>query len=213
MTVVIDNPEGTIRIENVVQITPSGKDLMLLRSSGRSLTVPTESALYVMDEDLLAKAVTKETDDISVESIENTISDIAGIRIVCSFLSDLEEIKDVLKNHLGLEIVKEKDYVNYPKENGYIGYHLIVNIPIPIGKQIEKVKVEIQVRTIAMDMWAIIERNLRPRNMTTEEREKELHALAAIRDEIDNTMESIIKEAKEIRESNSKSRNKTPTTK
>ena len=161
----------------------------------------------------IVEKVKKETDDISVESIENTISDIAGIRIVCSFLSDLEEIKDVLKNYLDLEIIKEKDYVNFPKENGYKGYHIIVNIPVPIGKEIEKVKVEIQVRTIAMDMWAIIERNLRPRNMTPEERKMELLALATIRDEIDQTMESIIEEAKRIKESKYKSRNKTPITK
>ena len=141
--------------------------------------------------------VKEETDDISVESIENTISDIAGIRIVCSFLSDLEEIKNVLKNYLDLEIVKEKDYVAYPKANGYLGYHIIVNIPVLVDKKIEKVKVEIQVRTIAMDMWAIIERNLRPREMTTEERERELHALADIRDGIDYKMESIIREARQ----------------
>ena len=141
--------------------------------------------------------VKEETEDISVESIENTISDIAGIRIVCSFLSDLEEIKNVLKNYLDLEIVKEKDYVAYPKANGYLGYHIIVNIPVLVDKKIEKVKVEIQVRTIAMDMWAIIERNLRPREMATEERERELHALADIRDEIDYKMESIIREARQ----------------
>ena len=141
--------------------------------------------------------VKEETEDISVESIENTISDIAGIRIVCSFLSDLEEIKNVLKNYLDLEIVKEKDYVAYPKANGYLGYHIIVNIPVLVDKKIEKVKVEIQVRTIAMDMWAIIERNLRPREMAIEERERELHALADIRDEIDYKMESIIREARQ----------------
>ena len=152
-------------------------------------------------------------DDLSIESIENTISDIAGIRIVCSFLSDLEEIKSDLKEYLGLlnlEILKEKDYVNHPKENGYLGYHLIVNVPIPIANKIENIKVEIQVRTIAMDMWAIIERNLRPKDMTFEEREKELHALADIRDEIDNMMENIIKELKQDKP---KKLTKTPTNK
>lgn len=155
--------------------------------------------------------VKEETDDISVESIENTISDIAGIRIVCSFLSDLEEIKNVLKNYLDLEIVKEKDYVTHPKANGYLGYHIIVNIPVLVDEKIEKVKVEIQVRTIAMDMWAIIERNLRPREITIEERERELHALADIRNEIDYKMESIIRETRQ--RDNKKALIKSPTKK
>ena len=155
--------------------------------------------------------VKEETDDISVESIENTISDIAGIRIVCSFLSDLEEIKNVLKNYLDLEIVKEKDYVTHPKANGYLGYHIIVNIPVLVDEKIEKVKVEIQVRTIAMDMWAIIERNLRPREITIEERERELHALADIRNEIDYKMESIIRETRQ--KDNKKALIKSPTKK
>ncbi len=149
--------------------------------------------------DRIIEKVKTQTNDISVSSIENAISDIAGIRIVCSFVSDLYNVINTLKNNYELEVVKEKNYVDNPKSNGYVGYHLIVNIPVPVENKIELVKVEIQVRTIAMDMWAIVERNLRPREMTYYEREKELHDLASIRDEIDENMEYIIKESRELR--------------
>ena len=147
----------------------------------------------------IMEKVATQTKDTSIEAIESTISDIAGIRIVCSFKSDLYNVINTLKNDYELQVIKEKNYVDNPKANGYLGYHLIVNIPVPVENQIELVKVEIQVRTIAMDMWAIVERNLRPKQMTDEERIKELHDLADIRDEIDDSMEKMIKESKELR--------------
>ena len=159
----------------------------------------------------IIEKVKTQTDNLSISSIEKTISDIAGIRIVCSFKSDLYNVINTLKNNYELEVIKEKNYVKNPKSNGYSGYHLIVNIPVPVDNKIELVKVEIQVRTIAMDMWAIIERNLRPREMTFDEREKELHGLAYIRDHIDESMESIILESRELRQDNIKKLTKTPT--
>ena len=86
----------------------------------------------------------------------------------------------------------------YIIKNGYKGYHLIVLIPVSIENRIEYVKVEIQVRTIAMDTWAILERNLRSIKMTPQERKKELCDLAYIRDKIDDNMQEISLEARNL---------------
>ena len=130
----------------------------------------------------------------TITSAEDAISDIAGVRIVCSFESDLFKIADIIKNTQGFEIEEIKDYVNNPKENGYSGYHLIVKIPYHHEDGFtEKVKVEIQIRTIAMDMWAIVERNLRYKNLTQDERQRQLQELARLRKNIDTKMNEIIK--------------------
>ena len=137
-----------------------------------------------------------QTKDLSIISLENNINDIAGIRIVCSFKSDLFKIVDTLKSNLGLPIIKEKDYVSNPKESGYAGYHLIVGVPVP--QYGSYAKVEIQVRTIAMDMWASLEQKLCYRKRVDKETKNELLQLAYTREEIDEKMDAIIKETRPL---------------
>ena len=90
------------------------------------------------------------------EMIEN-INDIAGVRIVCSMKKDIFAIKKLISSIPGINVLKEKDYVTYPKESGYTSYHLIVEIPVRLSNNTIYVKVEIQIRTIAMDFWANLE--------------------------------------------------------
>lgn len=94
------------------------------------------------------------------DMIEN-INDIAGIRIVCHLKKDVFVIKDIIEKLPDVNIIKEKDYITYPKESGYSSYHLIVEVPITISQKSICVKVEIQIRTIAMDFWSTLEHKMK----------------------------------------------------
>ena len=96
----------------------------------------------------------------TIENMVNHCNDIAGIRIICSFTSDLYQIVDMLKKQKDLEIVAIKDYITYPKASGYKSYHLIVSIPVYLSDRIVNTRVEIQVRTVAMDFWASLEHKI-----------------------------------------------------
>ncbi len=111
-------------------------------------------------ESILEKMRKKEIELTYKDMVEN-INDIAGIRIVCSFKKDIIAIKNLIKNFPNINILKEKDYITYPKESGYSGYHLIVEVPIALSKQNFYVKVEVQIRTIAMDFWATLEHKMK----------------------------------------------------
>ncbi|MGN0262034.1 MAG: GTP pyrophosphokinase family protein, partial [Eggerthellaceae bacterium] len=95
------------------------------------------------------------------EAIEENIYDIAGIRVVCSFIEDIYTLADCILEQDDITLVRKKDYIANPKPNGYRGLHLIVEIPIFLSQGKRMVKVEIQLRTIAMDFWASLEHKLR----------------------------------------------------
>ena len=97
---------------------------------------------------------------VNVNNIRSYVKDIAGTRIVCSFLSDLEELKDVIRNDPDFVILEEKDYVKFPKESGYRGYHFLVKVPVYTLDGVSFVMVEIQIRTAAMEMWANLEEKI-----------------------------------------------------
>ncbi len=92
--------------------------------------------------------------------IEN-IHDIAGVRIICPLKKDVFSIKDLIEKVPGTRILKEKDYVTYPKKSGYASYHIIAEIPISLSKQDIYVKVEFQIRTVAMDFWSSLEHKMK----------------------------------------------------
>jgi putative GTP pyrophosphokinase len=92
--------------------------------------------------------------EISIDSIQRNIRDIAGVRITCSFVSDIYEIKNMLESQKDITVLECKDYIRHPKPNGYQSLHLIVQIPIFMSDREELIPVEIQIRTIAMDFWA-----------------------------------------------------------
>ncbi|MGI8386320.1 GTP pyrophosphokinase [Robertmurraya sp. P23] len=108
----------------------------------------------------ILKKVQRKNLDLSLPSIKENIKDIAGIRITCSFISDIFEISRMLENQSDIEIVEKKDYINHPKPNGYQSLHLIVKIPVFMSNGIEYVYVEVQIRTIGMDFWASLEHKI-----------------------------------------------------
>jgi putative GTP pyrophosphokinase len=95
------------------------------------------------------------------DSIEKNIHDIAGIRIICPFVDDIYMLVDCLVSQDDIKLIQKKDYIANPKENGYRSLHLIVEIPIFLQNEKRPVKVEIQLRTIAMEFWANLEHRLR----------------------------------------------------
>lgn len=98
--------------------------------------------------------------DVSVDNMINYINDIAGIRIVCSFTSDIYRIVEMIGKQNDLTVISIKDYIRNPKPSGYKSFHMLVSVPIFIGEQVVDTKVEIQIRTIAMDFWASLEHKI-----------------------------------------------------
>jgi putative GTP pyrophosphokinase len=97
----------------------------------------------------------------TVENIENTINDVAGIRVICSFIDDIYSIRDSFDVQDDVEILQEKDYIASPKENGYRSLHLILRVPIFLSSEKKYMNVEVQFRTIAMDFWASVEHKMK----------------------------------------------------
>ncbi|MEH7492142.1 GTP pyrophosphokinase [Neobacillus niacini] len=110
-------------------------------------------------ESIFRKVLRKEC-DFTLESIKTTIKDIAGMRITCSFISDIYEISRMIANQKDIRIIEYKDYIKNPKPNGYQSLHMIVEIPIFMSDREEQIMVEIQIRTIAMDFWASLEHKI-----------------------------------------------------
>jgi putative GTP pyrophosphokinase len=110
-------------------------------------------------ESILRKAIRQRT-ELAEGPIRAEIRDIAGIRITCSFVSDVYWIADMLQGQADLEVLTTKDYIADPKPNGYRSLHLIVQVPVFLSERTELVPVELQIRTIAMDFWASMEHKL-----------------------------------------------------
>ena len=123
------------------------------------------------------------------EMIEN-INDIAGIRIICPLKKDIFSIRNLIKKLPEINILTEKDYVTHPKESGYSSYHLIIEIPVTLSKNIVYVKVEIQIRTIAMDFWASLEHKMKykPEEEIDKKTSKEWINCAKTIQKLDNRM-------------------------
>ncbi len=97
----------------------------------------------------------------SVESARRNLNDIAGIRVICSFVDDIYMVADTLIRQNDVTLVKRTDYIKNPKPNGYRSPHLVVEIPVFFSNGMERVRVEVQIRTVAMDFWASLEHKLR----------------------------------------------------
>lgn len=96
----------------------------------------------------------------SIRNMVEHINDIAGIRLVCSFTSDIYRLAEMIGKQNDLTVVSVKDYIKHPKESGYKSYHMLVTVPIFLSDRVEDVKVEIQIRTMAMDFWASLEHKI-----------------------------------------------------
>ena len=101
-----------------------------------------------------------------VESMEKNLNDIAGLRVICSFIDDIYELSGMLEKQDDVKIIEIKDYFKNPKPNGYRSYHMIVEVPVFFSDHKEFIRAELQIRTIAMDFWASLEHHLRYKKKT-----------------------------------------------
>lgn len=97
----------------------------------------------------------------TIDNMVKYVNDIAGVRVVCSFTSDIYRIAEMLANQNDIKILSIKDYIKNPKESGYKSYHMLVSVPIFLSDRVVDTKVEIQIRTVAMDFWASLEHKIR----------------------------------------------------
>lgn len=141
---------------------------------------------------------------VSVASIEKELSDVAGVRVICSYVDDIYKLADMLALQDDIYVLKTKDYIKHPKPSGYRSLHMIVEVPIFLAKEKRYMRVEVQLRTIAMDFWASLEHKLRyKKDIPPEALEKiagQLVACAKTVSETDQQMLSIRRQIEEAAE-------------
>jgi putative GTP pyrophosphokinase len=109
----------------------------------------------------IADKLTRRGLDLTAENARIHLTDIAGIRCICSYARDIITLADVITRQPDIKILKQRDYIETPKESGYRSYHLIIEVPIYLTEQTERLPVEVQIRTQAMDFWASLEHKVR----------------------------------------------------
>ena len=103
----------------------------------------------------------RQHNEISLESIEKNLNDIAGIRVICSFVDDIYQVAKMLVQQDDITLIEVKDYIKNPKPNGYRSFHMIVEVPVFFSNEKRPMRVEIQIRTVAMDFWASLEHQMK----------------------------------------------------
>ncbi len=141
----------------------------------------------------------------TLENMQKYINDIAGIRVICSFTSDIYRVADMLANQSDVKVLSIKDYIKNPKDSGYKSYHMIVSVPIYLSDSVIDTKVEVQIRTVAMDFWASLEHKMNYKfDMNApEEIKQELYECAQMVSALDDRMLQLneeIREAKKLEE-------------
>ena len=140
----------------------------------------------------LVKKLQRKGLTIDAETAKTNILDIAGIRVVCNYLEDIYVIEKLLLKQEDVKLLKRKDYIEHPKENGYRSLHIVVSIPVFLADRVEATPVEIQIRTIGMDMWASLEHKIRYKNNTnTEDYKDKLKECAVEISDVEAKMQTI----------------------
>ena len=111
--------------------------------------------------DSIVKKLKKDGCEVTIDNMMNHLSDIAGIRIICSFVDDIYEVAEMLVRQDDVTVIAIKDYIKNPKPNGYRSYHMIIEIPVFFSDSKKPIRVEVQIRTIAMDFWASLDHQLK----------------------------------------------------
>ena len=140
--------------------------------------------------DSIMKKMEKKMCQLTYKEMIKNINDIAGIRIVCPLKKDIFSIRNLIAKIPEINVLKEKDYVTNPKKSGYSSYHMIVEVPVTLSQKILFVKVEIQIRTLAMDFWASLEHKMKYKanGKIDKKVSKELVSCAKIINKMDNKM-------------------------
>lgn len=133
--------------------------------------------------------------EVTNENIIENVKDVIGIRLVCSFLTDIYDIVNLISNISELNIIEKKDYVSNPKESGYTSYHLIVLVPIVYNGKKDFVKAEIQIRTVAQDFWASLSHKIQYKyeNNIPNDIKEEMYEYSLIVNQLDKKMVNLNK--------------------
>ena len=115
----------------------------------------------VKQPDSIASKLRRKGYPVTVQSVFENLSDVAGVRVICAFIDDIYKVADMLTAQDDIELIKRKDYIKNPKMNGYRSLHLIIEVPVFFSDHKEQIRVEVQIRTIAMDFWASLEHQLK----------------------------------------------------
>ena len=202
-------------MNDIIQFTPvvfkDWRDLLLIHKFAleeieTKVNILNEEFLYIEDYNPIEHIKTRVKTHESIKkklkrkglepTLKNAIKhiyDIAGIRVICSFRDDIFTIAEALQKQDDIEIIKISDYVTNPKENGYQSYHMIVSVPVFLSAMTERINVEIQIRTSAMDFWASLEHkiNYRFNNKAPQNLLDRLKECAQISSDLDNKMAGI----------------------
>lgn len=108
----------------------------------------------------IVKKLKKYGQESTIENMVTYVNDIAGIRIICSFSDDIYQIAEMLSSQEDIKVIEVRDYLKNPKPSGYKSYHMLITIPVYLSDRIVETKVEIQIRTVAMDFWASLEHKI-----------------------------------------------------
>ena len=141
----------------------------------------------------IVKKLKKQGHEPTLDNMVKYISDIAGVRIICSFTKDIYTLAEMIKNQSDLKVVSIKDYIKTPKESGYKSYHMIVSVPVFLSNDVIETKVEIQIRTVAMDFWATLEHKIHYKfeGNAPEYISRDLKSCAAMVSQLDEHMQNL----------------------
>ena len=114
--------------------------------------------------DSIAAKLEKKKLPVTFDSMIQNLNDIAGVRVICPYISDIYNVRDMLLKQPDIKLITQNDYIEKPKESGYRSLHLVIEIPVYLSKTQHNVRVEIQLRTIAMDFWASLEHQIHYKN-------------------------------------------------
>ena len=140
----------------------------------------------VKQPDSIASKLRRKGYPVTVQSVFENLSDVAGVRVICAFIDDIYKVADMLTAQDDIEFIKRKDYIKNPKMNGYRSLHLIIEVPVFFSDHKEQIRVEVQIRTIAMDFWASLEHQLKYKK-DIDDAESIMYELRACADVINRT--------------------------
>ena len=148
----------------------------------------------------IVKKLKKKGLESTIENMVEHVNDIAGIRVICSFTSDIYRVAEMIASQNDIKVISTKDYIKNPKPSGYKSYHMLVTVPIFLSDRIVDAKVEIQLRTVAMDFWATLEHKIHYKleGEAPEHIKEELKECSTIISELDERMLSLNDEIRSL---------------
>lgn len=179
----------------MVQVRDDLEDIKNNLSNNYQYDVINNINCRIKTPDSIIKKMKRKQYDLNYKNLIENVDDIAGIRVVCPFKSDIPKVVEILEENPNLEILQKKDYITKPKKSGYSGYHIIAQTPVNIGDAFANVKTEIQIKTMAMDFWSSTEHKLKykAKNKLSKADSKKMVRYAKIINKMDNEIMKIHK--------------------